>query len=75
MLAKALLNAAAIIEDGRLSAFVRARYANWDSAFGKQAAAVLSLQDIAEHALGSKHQVLPASGRQEYLENLINRFV
>jgi xylose isomerase len=74
VLAKALLNAAAIIEDGRLRKFVEDRYAGWNGAFGKQALGELSLAQLAEHALAGDGGVLPPSGRQEYLENLINRF-
>ena len=74
VLAKALLNAAAIIEDGRLGEFVGNRYAGWRSDFGRKALTELSLADLADHALGANTTVRPASGRQEYLENLINRF-
>lgn len=75
VLAKALLNAAAIIEDGRLQQFVDQRYAGWKSGFGQQALTDLSLEQLADHALQQNSYARPASGRQEYLENLINRFV
>jgi xylose isomerase len=75
VLARALLNAAAIIEDGTLDHFVEQRYAGWESTFGQ---AVLdgraSLADAADHALHADSNPKPVSGRQEYLENLINRF-
>jgi xylose isomerase len=74
VLAKALLNAEGIIKDGRLQAFVDERYAGWKSDFGKQALSELSLEQLADHALQSNADPRPASGRQEYLENLINRF-
>ena len=74
VLAKALLNAEGIIKDGRLQAFVDERYAGWKSDFGKQALSELSLEQLADHALQSNTDPRPASGRQEYLENLINRF-
>ncbi|HYC94460.1 MAG TPA: xylose isomerase [Sphingomicrobium sp.] len=74
VLAKALLNAAAIIEDGTLQQFVDNRYSGWRSDFGKKALAELSLEQLADHALQQNSDVRPASGRQEYLENLVNRF-
>jgi xylose isomerase len=74
VLAKALLNAEAIIKDGRLQQFVDERYSGWKSDFGKEALNELSLEQLADHALQSNSDVRPSSGRQEYLENLINRF-
>ena len=35
----------------------------------------MSLTQLADHTLASNARVLPPSGRQEYLENLVNRFV
>lgn len=74
VLAKALLNAEAIIKDGRLQQFVDERYGGWKSEFGKQALGQLNLEQLADHALQANSDVRPRSGRQEYLENLINRF-
>jgi xylose isomerase len=74
VLAKALLNAEAIIKDGRLQQFVDERYAGWKSEFGRKALTDLSLEQLADHALQSTGDVRPRSGRQEYLENLVNRF-
>ncbi len=74
VLAKALLNAEAIIKDGRLQQFVDERYAGWKSEFGKQALGELNLGQLADHALQANADVRPRSGRQEYLENLVNRF-
>ncbi|MFN3945834.1 MAG: xylose isomerase [Allosphingosinicella sp.] len=76
VLARALLNAAAIIEDGRLRRFVEDRYAGWRGDFGRQALGRMSLAELADHALATNDaDRRPPSGRQEYLENLINRFV
>jgi xylose isomerase len=74
VLAHALLNAEAIIKDGRLQKFVEDRYAGWRSEFGQQALRSLTLDQLADHALEANSDVRPPSGRQEYLENLINRF-
>ena len=74
VLAKALLNAEAIIKDGRLQGFIEERYSGWNSDFGKQALSELNLEQLADHALQANSDGRPPSGRQEYLENLINRF-
>jgi len=42
---------------------------------GQFAFGELSLDQLADHALAQNSDVRPSSGRQEYLENLINRFV
>lgn len=72
--ARALLAAAAIIEDGRIDAIKTERYAGWDSDFGKQVGS-LDLAGIADLAVEKDINPKPRSGRQERLENLINRFV
>jgi xylose isomerase len=75
-LARALLAAAAIIEDGQLAAFVADRYAGWDSELGEALlSGRMSLAQAARHGLDRDVDPQPRSGRQEYLENLINRFV
>jgi xylose isomerase len=73
--AKALLNAAAIIEDGALQKFVDERYSGWGGALGKDIlAGRKSLSDLATYIDEKKLEPQPKSGRQEYLENLVNRF-
>jgi xylose isomerase len=74
VLAKALLNAEAIIKDGTLQRFVDVRYGGWQSDFGRQALTELNLEQLADHALQQNSDVRPQSGRQEYLENMVNRF-
>ncbi|HKT86025.1 MAG TPA: xylose isomerase [Novosphingobium sp.] len=74
-IARALLRAAAIIEDGRLEDFRKDRYAGWQGEFGQTIhAASTTLADIADHAVRSNHAPEPRSGRQEWLENLVNAF-
>jgi len=73
VIAKALLNAAALIEDGRLDAARKERYAGWDGEIGQQVAKG-SLADIADLAVSKNLNPKPKSGGQERLENLINRF-
>jgi xylose isomerase len=74
--ARALLAAERMIADGRLDAFVAERYAAWENADGK---AILdgkrSLDDLAELVLRRELDPEPKSGRQEYLERLVEEYV
>jgi len=73
--ARALLNAEAIIKDGTLQKFVDDRYAGWSTQFGKDIlAGKSSLEALAQHVADKKLNPQPKSGRQEYLEGLLNRF-
>lgn len=74
VIAKALLRAAAIIEDGRLDRFRAERYAGWDGPLGLELASEgASLAQASDLALSQELSPRPRSGRQEWLENLINR--
>jgi xylose isomerase len=71
--ARALLAAARIMEDGGLQQALDARYAGWATPQGQNMLrGKASLADIASSVTGEPQ---PRSGRQEYLENLVNRFV
>ena len=74
--ARALLIAERIIDDGALADHVDARYAGWD---GKEGKAILkgkrSLADLAVRVEQGGVEPQPVSGRQEYLENLINSYL
>src|SRR5690606_37248430 len=74
--ARGLKAAAAIIEDGSYDAFLEERNAGWN---GVEAQAMLkgerTLEDIAARVEAEGIDPQPKSGRQEFLENLINRFV
>lgn len=72
--ARGLLNAAAIIEDGRIDIIKRERYAGWDGAVGR-AIGGLDLAGIADLAVERNLDPKPRSGRQERIENLVNRFI
>ncbi len=68
-----LIKAAAIIEDGRIDAFVKERYASYREGIGARiACGQATLEECAEHAAQMKQPALPGSGRQEYLEGVIN---
>ena len=74
-IARALLRAAAIIEDGQLDKFRAARYAGWQSELGQMVHEPdTTLVDIANVAIQSNHAPQPQSGRQEWCENLVSRF-
>jgi xylose isomerase len=70
--ARALIRAAAILDDGGLENFRAQRYAGWDGDFGKLVAGS-SLSEAADLATKNSLDPLPRSGRQEWLENLVNR--
>lgn len=74
--ARALLIAAAMIEDGGLAARVKARYAGWDGELGRDIrGGSLSLDALADRTLNRNADTRPVSGRQEALENWLNRFI
>ncbi len=73
-IAQALLNAAAIIEDGTLESFRAERYAAWQGELGKSFHAdTATLASVAQHAVDSNSSPAPQSGRQEWCENIVNR--
>jgi xylose isomerase len=72
VVAKGLLNAAALIEDGRYDRWRDERYAGWDEGIGKEIAG-LDLAGIADLAIARDLDPKPQSGRQERFENLLNR--
>lgn len=69
-----LIKAAAIIEDGRVDAFVKQRYASFaDTEIGRRIrAGKATLAECAELAHKNGAPELPGSGRQEYLEAVLN---
>jgi xylose isomerase len=73
-LARALLVASSIVEEGALSRFVAERYLEWDGELGRSIMQNgRSLEELA-HLAEAKHlDPKPRSGRQELLENLIGR--
>jgi len=75
-LARALLIADKMLSDGKLQGFIDERYAGWNEQLGKDIlAGKLSLADLSDKALASKLDPKPRSGRQEMLENLVNRYL
>lgn len=73
--AKALIAAHAILEDGEFTTLKKDRYASFDRGNGKKFEnGSLGLRELRQLALknGEPSQI---SGKQEYLENLLNKFV
>ncbi len=72
--ARGLLAAAAMLEDGGLEQMRADRYAAWDSAAAQEMLGA-DFDAIAARVLSEDLNPHPVSGRQERLENWINRFV
>jgi len=74
--ARGLKIAAAIRKDGRLASFVKQRYSSWDSGIGaKIESGKASLTELEAYMLKKGDASPNTSGRQEFLENLINEFI
>ncbi len=74
--ARGLKIAAAIRADGVLDQFVKERYSSWDTGIGAEIeAGKHTLESLAQYIM-EKGDIEPnRSGRQEYLENLINMYL
>ena len=72
-----LINAGALIEDGRISKFMAERYSTFNSTeIGKK---ILSnstnLEELFDYAENLGAPKLPGSGRQEYLQSVVNSVI
>src|SRR5204863_1537313 len=73
--ARALIVADKILQDGEYSKFRKERYASYDSGKGKEfEQGKLSLEDLRQYAIENGEPKIK-SGRQEYMENIINRYI
>jgi xylose isomerase len=72
--ARALKAAANMLQDGGLEEALKDRYASWETAAAKK---MLNsdLSTITQAVIKNKISPKPLSGRQEILENYVNRFV
>ena len=69
-----LITAQKIIDDGKLADFIKKRYSSWDSEKGKAFEnGQLTLEELA--VMGESGEPETISGKQEYLENLINWYL
>ena len=74
--ARALLAAARLLEDRALEAPLAERYSGWTSDEAQRMlAGASSLDDIAARVLRDDLNPTPRSGRQELLENIVNRYL
>jgi xylose isomerase len=75
-LARALLVAAQLHEDATLSTARAGRYADWEGALGRAIAdGSATLASLADQVADGSIDPLPRSGRQELLENHVNRAI
>lgn len=75
-MARGLLIAEKMVNDGKLEAVVRQRYAGWERDLGQRILkGKVSLAELSKLALDQNLEPRPKSGRQEFLENLANRYL
>ena len=68
-----LIKAAELIEDGRIDEFIKNKYSSFEDGIGKKIRNnETSLEELAAIAGEMKAPKLPGSGRQEYLESVVN---
>ena len=68
-----LIKAAALIEEGRVDKFITDRYSSFDGEIGRKIRnGQASLEELSDYACNMKKPDLPSSGRQEYLEYIVN---
>ena len=74
-MARALLNAAAIVEESPLPAMLKERYASFDSGEGKLfEEGKLSLEDLVAYAKKKNCEPTQYSGKQELYETIVNLY-
>lgn len=74
--ARGLLIAEKMIETDMLEQLRRDRYAGWSENFGQSILnGELSMAEISDRVLAESLEPQPSSGRQEMLENLVNRYI
>jgi xylose isomerase len=65
-----------ILAEGRFTQFVRERYSSFDSGYGRDIAkGRLDFRDLNKLVLGQLGEPTLRSGKQEYLENLLNSYL
>jgi len=74
--ARAFIAAAEMFDAGALTGQIAERYAGWQAPEAREIlSGNQSLAEVADRALMEGLNPQPRSGRQEYLESLVNRFV
>ena len=71
-----LRKAAELIEDGRIDRFIEEKYSSFSKGIGKKIIdGDTNLEELAEYADKLGDAELPGSGRQEYLESVLNNIL
>jgi len=71
-----LLNAEKIIKDGRVDKFIEEKYSSYNKGIGKKiVTGKTNLKELAEYADKLGAPELPGSGRQEYLQGVVNQLL
>lgn len=74
--ARGLLVADKVLNDAQFSSFVKERYASFDKGNGSEFEnGSLNLTDLYNFATANNSGIVPKSGKQEYLENIINNHI
>jgi xylose isomerase len=74
-LARGLLAAEAMINDGKLKGVIDQRYAGWKQELGQKIEKGTSLEELSDYVLDKNVNPKPRSGRQEALEALVNQYL
>ena len=65
-----------MINDKELSTYIQNRYKKWDQALGKFIHSQEgNLETIANKVISENIEPKPQSGQQEYLENILNKYL
>lgn len=71
-----LINASKIIEDGRIEEFIKQKYSSFEEGIGARIRDnAVTLEDLANYAKDKKVCTNPGSGKQEYLEAIVNQIM
>lgn len=71
-----LINAAKIIEDGRIDGFIKTKYSSFGEGVGKKIVdGEISLEELSEYAENLGNTEIPCSGKQERLQGIINSII
>jgi xylose isomerase len=71
-----LIKAAQIIEDGRIDSFIDEKYSSYSDGIGKKIReGNTTLEELSQYACDMKAPNLPGSGKQEYLEGIVNNIL
>ena len=74
--AQGLRAAAAMVEDGELTQLLEDRYKDWNSSDAtRMLSGNMGLSEIYQNVKSQGINPRPKSGKQEYLENVVNRFL